>query len=794
MSNTQTYRIKGMHCASCAGIIEKTFKKVEGVESASANYGTESVKVVFDTTKTDPHHLSKTIEPLGYSLIIPEEKTADRSTMLTASEMGMSANEPAYRAGRHAAHLGLNQSKKEKLAELADMRTKVISAIPLAIFSIFVMGWEIFAQFGVLPEVSYTWKEFFHHLLPLMATYALFVIGKPYLLGFYRFLRYGKANMDTLIGIGTTVAFIYSFFVTAFEETLQPYLNVENVYYDVTIVVIAFITLGKYLEVRSKLKTGDAIEKLLNLQAKTALVIRDPRGMPVASDGAGGKEMEIPVEQVVKGDFIVIKPGFKIPVDGVVTEGSSYVDESLITGEPMPGEKKVGDTVIAGTINTSGSFTFKATKVGSETLLAHIVKMVEEAQGSKAPIQALADKISSVFVPVVLVIAFVTFALWLLIGTGYLGFSQALSFGLVSFVGILVIACPCALGLATPIGIIVGVGKGAREGILIKDAETLEKLHKVNVLVMDKTGTITKGKPELTAIKNFSEKSDAELIAILVTLEKKSEHPIAHAILAYAKEKEISEMPVEAFEAIKGKGVKGVIGGNEYYAGNAKLVVDRGLSLDARSIEKETTQGKTPVFLVTQETVLAVVMIADAVKPEAKEAISELQRLGIKTIMLTGDDKNTARHIANEVGIDEVFAEVLPDMKQKKIKELQAAGKIVAMVGDGVNDAPALAQANVGIAMATGTDVAIETAGITLLHGDISKTVKAIKLSRMTMAGIKQNLFWAFFYNIVGIPLAGGLFYPIFGWLLSPVFAGLAMAFSSVSVVGNSLRIKAKKL
>lgn len=767
MSQTTTYKIKGMHCASCSAIIEKTFKKVEGVETVSANYGTESVKVAFDKTKTNPHHLSKTIEPLGYSLIIPEESSAE--------EMDMSADE-------HAAHLGSNQSKREKLKELADMRTKVISVMPLAIFSIFVMTWEILAELGILPEVSLFWDEFFHHLLPIMATYALFVVGQPYLLGVYRFLRYGKANMDTLIGIGTSVAFLYSFIISAFEESLQSYVNVENMYYDITIVVIAFIALGKYLEARSKLKTGDAIEKLLNLQAKTALVIRE------------GKEIEIPVDQVKKGELIIVKPAGKIPVDGVLTEGFSYVDESLVTGEPNPVEKKKGDLVVAGTINTSGAFTFQATKVGSETLLAHIIKMVGDAQGSKAPIQALADRISSVFVPVVLVIAFVTFGLWLLIGTQYLGFSQALSFGLVSFVGILVIACPCALGLATPIGIIVGVGKGAKEGILIKDAETLQKLHEVDTLVFDKTGTITRGKPEFVSMKNYSEESDETIVSLLATLEKKSEHPISRAILTYAEEKKISDATLETFEAIKGKGVRGTIDGKEFFAGNPKMMSDMNISFDMATIEAETTQGKTPVILATAEKVLAVVMIADAVKPEAKEAIARLRKLGIKTIMLTGDNKNTAEAIAREVGIDEVVAEVLPEAKLNKIKELQESGRIVAMAGDGVNDAPALAQANVGIAMATGTDVAIEAAGITLLHGDISKIVKAIRLSQMTMRGIKQNLFWAFFYNVIGIPLAGGLFYPFFGWLLSPVFAGLAMAFSSVSVVSNALRIKVKKL
>src|SRR3989344_4101536 len=458
MNTLKTYKVKGMHCASCSSVIEKTFKKIEGVQSAEVNYGTEKAKVSFDPSKTNPHDLSKHIESLGYSLEAPS----------TAEEMRMSENE-------HTAHLGLNQSKKEKLAEVADMRIKVLSAIPLAIFAAFVMGWDILAQYGFVSEMGYVVKEFFHHLLPLLATYTLFVVGKPYLLGFYRFLRYGKANMDTLIGIGTTAAFLYSFAVTALEETLRPFINVDYQYYDVTIVVITFIALGKYLEARSKIKTGDAIEKLLNLQAKTALVIRN------------GVEVEVSINDVKHGDLIVVKPGAKIPVDGVITEGESYIDESMVTGEPMPAQKKVGDVVVSGTINTSGSFVFEATKVGSETLLAQIIKMVEEAQGSKAPIQALADKISAIFVPIVLVIAFLSLGIWLIVGSQYLGFSQALSFGLVSFVGILVIACPCALGLATPTAIIVGVGKGAKEGILIKDAATLEKLHKVNTVVVDKT-------------------------------------------------------------------------------------------------------------------------------------------------------------------------------------------------------------------------------------------------------------------------------------------------------------------
>ena len=751
-----------MHCASCASIIEKTLSKVEGVDHIEVNVGTEAAKISFDSTKTNPEQLSKIIEPLGYSLILSAPASS-------AAEMGMSESE-------HAGHLGLNQSKSEKLAEIADMRTKVFSAIPLALFSAFVMGWDILAQFGVLPVVPYIWKEFFHHLLPVMATYTLFVVGKPYLIGLYRFFRHGVANMDTLIGLGTSAAFLYSLIVSSFEETLKPFINVDVTYYDVTIIVITFITLGKYLEARAKVKTGDAIEKLLGLQAKTALVLRD------------GVEIEIPIEQVVHGELIIVKPAGKIPVDGILTDGSSYVDESMVTGEPMPVKKVVGDSVVAGTINTTGSFTFKATKVGSETMLARIVAMVEEAQGSRAPIQALADKISSIFVPVVLVLAFIALGAWLLIGSPYLGFSQALAYGITSFIGILVIACPCALGLATPTAIIVGVGKGAKEGILVKDAATLEKLHKVDIVVVDKTGTMTKGKPELVSLQNISDKSDDAIVSILASLENKSEHPIAHAVVVYAKEKNISLVAVEEFAMLQGKGITGTVQGVQYHAGSAKLAAELGVPLT--SLEKDTKEGKTPVILAANGKVLAIAMVADSIKPEAIVAVKDLHALGIKVVMLTGDDKNTARYIADQVGIDEVVAEVLPEDKLNKIKELQAQGKIVAMAGDGVNDAPALAQADVGIAMATGTDVAIESAGITLLHGDISKLVKAIRLSKLTMRGIKQNLFWAFAYNVIGIPLAGGLFYPFFGWLLSPVFAGLAMAFSSVSVVSNSLRLK----
>ena len=755
MSETNTYTIKGMHCASCAIIIEKTLNKAEGVESARVNFGTESVKVVFNKEKTDFQKISKKVEPLGYSLINMSE---------------------------HASHMNMNQPRQDKLIEIKGMRDKLISVLPLVVLSVAVMIWDAFIKFNVLADMPKSVENVLMYLMPLAATYVLFVLGRPYLMGVYRFIRRGQANMETLIGLGTSAAYIYSMVIAIWGQNLKNYIDISSTYFDVTIVVIAFIALGEYLEARSKFRTGDAIEKLLNLAAKTALVIRD------------GREVEISVDQVIHGDLIVVKPAGKIPVDGIITEGSSYIDEAMISGEPIPVQKEIGDKIIAGTINTTGYLVFRATGVGSETLLSRIIKMVGEAQSSKAPIQALADKISGVFVPIVLILSFAALAAWLIVGTQYLGFAQALSSGLVSFVGILVIACPCALGLATPTAIIVGVGKAAQEGVLIKDAATLQKLHQANVLVVDKTGTITKGKPEFLSLENYSSKTDLEIISILASLEKKSEHPIAQAIIDHAIEENIAVLVADRFEIIKGRGLKGVIDGVEYFAGSVRYMNDLGLSVDNEVIKGETTEGKTPVILATGGKILSVAMVADAIKAEAAGSIANLHRLGFEIVMATGDDKNTAEYIAKQVGIDKVFAEVMPEDKLQIIKKLQLEGKIVVMAGDGVNDAPALAQADIGIAMATGTDVAIESAGITLLHGDMSKIVKAINLSKATMRGIKQNLFWAFFYNIIGIPLAGGAFYPLFGWLLSPVFAGMAMAFSSVSVVTNSLRLKNKKI
>ncbi|MFH1157959.1 MAG: heavy metal translocating P-type ATPase [Pseudomonadota bacterium] len=752
METTATYKISGMHCAACAGNIEKNLGKTGGVGKASVNYGTESLNVTFDTDKMSPQGLADEIALMGYTLVIPKEDSSSSTSPLP-------------------------DMKAEKRAEMETLRRETLISMPLIAVSAGIMAWEVFGETGILPPPNAVWEGFFHHLLPLMATCMLFVVGVSYLKGLYRFLRHGVASMDALIGLGTVTAYVYSFVLTAFEDSLRGFLNVGHSYYDVAIVVIGFITLGRYLEARAKLKTGDAIEKLLGLQAKTALVLQD------------GRENEVAADQVKPGDVIIVKPGMKIPVDGVIVGGASHIDESMVTGEPMPAARTTGDAVIGGTLNTTGSFNFRATKTGADTLLAHIIRMVETAQSSKAPIQALADRISAVFVPTVLVTAFVSLAAWLFFGHEALGFAAALSHGLTSFVGVLVIACPCALGLATPTAIIVGVGKGARNGILVKDAATLENLTHIDTVLLDKTGTLTKGKPELVGLEAKSI-SENDALSILAALETLSGHPIAHAIVTAAGERGLELKAVSEFEALQGRGLKGTLDGMEYFAGNARLLAELGLSADAAVVEAGTTQGKTPVFLATKKELLALAWVADAVKPEAKQAVADLQALGLDVMMLTGDNKNTGRYIADLVGIRTVIAEALPQDKLEHVKKLQQQGRHVAMAGDGINDAPALAQADVGIAMGSGADVAIDTAGITLLHGDITKLVKSVHLSRQTMRAIRQNLFWAFAFNIIGIPLAAGAFYPVLGWALSPVFAGAAMAFSSVAVVSNSLRLK----
>ncbi len=764
--------VTGMHCASCASTIKRKLEKLPGVEACEVNYGTEKAKVSFDPQQISVADMNQQLGKLGYSL------------MPTDAPIGHSMGHSPHADHDMMTPISSDQTvKQRKLQELAKLKKQIQVVLPFVLISILVMAWEIGAKpFGWWPEMPEIVSVFFHHLLPILATYTLFVIGIPYLEGVWRFLKYRVANMDTLIGLGTVVAFLYSFILSAFETSLAAFMNVEQTYYDVTIVVIGFITLGKYLEARSKLKTGEAIEKLLGLQAKSAIVLRN------------GKQIEVPLEQVVVGDILIVKPGQKIPVDGEISEGTSAIDESMITGESIPVDKKPGDTVIGATLNKQGSLQIRATKVGSDTVLSQIITMVESAQGSKAPIEKLADQISAVFVPVVLVFAVVVLLLWILIGMQFMPFSQALTLGIVSFVGILVIACPCAMGLATPTAVIVGVGKAAQNGILIKNAESLEKLSAVNFMVLDKTGTVTQGKPVVTDIYPMVDHSEKDILQILASLENHSEHPLAQAMVEKAETAKIQLLPVKDFLAIEGKGLKGVIESELYYAGNLKLAEDLSLKIDEQIITSLTSQGKTPVILMTQKKILAYLAIADTIKADAKAAISQLHQQGITVAMLTGDNQRTAQYIADQVGIDQVIAEVLPGDKAQEIKKFQAKGYKVAMVGDGINDAPALVTADVGIAMGTGTDVAIESAGMTLLGGHISKLPQAIVMARATMRTVKQNLFWAFFYNVIGIPIAAGILYPFFGILLNPAIAGAAMALSSVSVVLNALRLKSINL
>ncbi|MDD4785348.1 MAG: heavy metal translocating P-type ATPase [Candidatus Shapirobacteria bacterium] len=703
-------KIRGMHCASCSNIIENKLAKFDGVKKISINFATEKALIKFDSDKTSVKKMNQEIEKLGYSFLENYE------------------------------------GKEDKNEEFEKLKTKVKFGFPLAIIVFLIMMENI-----IFKNID---MEKLNLILMFLATLILFWMGKPFLKGIINFIRYGVANMDTLIGIGTGTAYIYSLFN----------LN-KTTFFDVTIVVIGFVTLGKYLESKSKLKTGEAINKLLGLQSKTALIIKD------------NKEIEIPISDVKVGDILIVKPGTKIPVDGIITKGNSTIDESMVSGEAIPVDKKIGDLVIGSTINKQGSFLFRATEVGEETLLSQIIKTVEEAQGSKAPIQSLADKISGVFVPIVLIIGILSFGLWLILG-------QNLSMAILSMVGVLVIACPCALGLATPTAIIVGVGKGAENGILIKNAESLEKLAKIDTIVMDKTGTVTKGKSQITDIVLMSKKySEKEILKYAASVEKLSEHPLAKNIIKKAKEEKIKLWSCNDFSILEGIGVKGIVNKKKIYI---HKLVDNGNEL--------IKQGKTVIEIEINGEKVALIALSDLLKEGVRETVDLLHKKGIEVIMLTGDNKLAAEFMARQANIYGVIAGVLPQEKAKKIKELQNLGKKVAMVGDGINDAPALAQADVGIAMATGTDIAIESAGITLLYGDIAKVNKTIELAKATMKTIKQNLFWAFIYNIVGIPIAAGVLYPIWKIGLNPVFAGIAMAGSSVSVVGNSLRLKNKKI
>ena len=752
---TRSYNVKGMHCASCSAIVTKKLSKVEGVHQVNVNLATEKATLEFDGNALTLEALNEVVNKYGYFLEV----------------------EPPPAALRAAAP-DSRRKREEKERELHTQLRKVQFALPVALVVFLLMMWDIGSMvFHALPHLPIS-MEPLNILLLLVSTWMVFRTGAPFLHGIVMFFRSGAASMDTLIGIGTVTAWLYSALITLIPA-VKAFLHApDSTYFDVTIVVIGFVLLGKYLEARSKMKTGEAIEKLMGLQAKTALVER------------GGKEVTIPVEEVKSGDLVMVKPGEKLPVDGTITAGYSSIDESMVTGEAIPVDKKAGDKVIGGTINRQGAFTFTASNVGPESVLARIIKMVEEAQGSKAPIQHIADKVAGIFVPVVLLLAALTVIIWLTVGSSYLGFSSALSYAVMGLVGILVIACPCALGLATPTAIIVGIGKGAEYGILIRNAESLEKLSSVDTVVFDKTGTITTGKPRVSDIIILdNESSTTSLLQIAASVEKQSEHPLAQAIVDAAIKQGVTLDAITDFKALEGIGVSACI--NQRPVSVRKPVESEKKGAELQHLQQE---GKTVVIIEENGISRGLIALSDTVKEEAKEAVAALHRKGIKVIMLTGDNLMAATSMAKQVGIDEVIADVLPHQKAIKIRELQATGKTVVMAGDGINDAPALAQADVGIAMATGTDVAIESAGITLLKGDLNKVAQAITLSRATMRVIRQNLFWAFIYNIIGIPLAAGALFPIWGIFLNPVFSGLAMAGSSVSVVSNSLRLKRKKL
>lgn len=745
MNKTVTLPVIGMDCASCSNIVNRAIKKTPGVSSSQVNLATEKADITFDETAVSLEQINDNVKKFGYSL----------DTTGGTGEMQSHMNHTPVE------HLDMLKNQVEFL-------------FPVSLLVFFLMVYDALSQYlVVLPPFPFP-MIVFNFLGLVLASVTLFAYGQEFLSAIPRFAKTRVANMDTLIGIGTVVAYLYSLFIILFPTLTATLSLPETTYFDVVIVVIGFIKFGKYLEANSKQKTGEAIKKLLGLSAKVALIERK------------GKELEVPISEVVVGDTVIVKPGAKIPVDGKIVEGTTSIDESMITGEPIPVDKTIGEIVTSGTINMQGYIKFRAEKVGADTLLSQIIKMVETAQGSKAPIEKMADIVSAYFVPIVLLLSVLSFIIWFATGN--------LSLAISSFVGILVIACPCALGLATPTAIIVGVGKGAENGILVKDASVLEKLHEVNMIVFDKTGTITLGKPQVTSVIACADLGLDEMLSILSSMEKKSGHPLATAIVEYAKNKNIPIHTIQHFKELPGKGVSGRFKSKLYLAGNLTLLKDHKISFDMEGIVEHTKKGMTPVFLFSGRTLLGIVYIADALKPESTEAIADLHSMGIKTVMLTGDDHNAAAFIAEQAGIDRIYAQVLPTEKANIIEKLKAEGNRVVMVGDGINDSPALASADVGIAMSTGTDVAIESAGITLLHGDIAKVAKAIKLSKATMRTIKQNLFWAFFYNVIGIPVAAGLLYPLFGLILNPAIAGAAMAFSSVSVVTNSLRLKTVRI
>ena len=733
----ETFQVLGMSCAVCALNVETTLGAQEGVYEAKVNFAGSTVLVDYDPQVITPVELQKAVEAAGYELVVENTEDTDQADRL---------------------------QREEFLA----LKRKTIGAIVLAI-PVFVIG----MFFMHMPYGNWIMLAF---TIPVMAFF-----GRDFFVHAYMQLKHGRANMDTLVAVSTGVAFLFSLFNTIWPEYWTSRGLEAHVYYEAAAVIIALILLGRLLEAKAKFSTSTAIKKLMGLQPKTVTKIL-----------ADGSEEEVPIREVTVGDVLVVKPGEKIPVDGEVTEGSSFVDESMITGESIPVEKVKGQPVYAGTINEKGSFRFRADKVGGETVLANIIRMVQEAQGSKAPVQKLVDRIAGIFVPVVMGIAVITFIVWMLIG-GDLAFTHAL----LTSITVLVIACPCALGLATPTAIMVGIGKGAEHNILIKDAESLELMYRVNAIVLDKTGTITEGKPVVTDIHWTPGSEDERYPSILLEIERRSEHPLADAVVQKFKEKVVNEISVSDFENQTGKGVTAKVGDKIYLVGNRALLDVNRVVLDDDN-EKLAVRwegdGKTVVFFAGEGRVLALVAIADKIKESSRQAVTTLHEKGIDVYMLTGDNALTARAVADQVGIRHFKAEVMPGEKANFVEALQHEGKVVAMVGDGINDSQALAQADVSIAMGKGSDIAMDVAKVTLITSDLNVIPRAIALSHQTVRAIRQNLFWAFIYNIIGIPLAAGVLYGINGFLLNPMIAAAAMAFSSVSVVTNSLRIKWKKL
>lgn len=730
----QTFPVTNMSCASCTANTEATLNNQVGVVKAEVNYANTSAKVEYIPSLVTAQQLKEAVQAAGYDLLINDSNEAKESL----------------------ANIKANQYQA--------LRKRAIGALILAV-PLFVIG----MFFMDMPYGNY--------IMWALATPMVFVYGRQFFVGAWKQVKHGSANMDTLVAISTGTAYVYSVLITLFPGFMHRMGIHSHVYFEAAGIVIAFILLGKLLEEKAKGNTSSAIKKLIGLQPKHVTVVHE-----------NGHQMQVAIDAVKVGDILLVKPGERIAVDGLVTSGSSYIDESMISGEPIPVSKTEGTKVFAGTINQKGSFQFKAEKVGSDTILAHIIKMVENAQGSKAPVQKLVDKIAAVFVPVVIGIAILNLLLWIILG-GENGLSQ----GIVAFVTVLVIACPCALGLATPTAIMVGVGKGAEKGILIKDAESLELAKKVDAIILDKTGTITEGKPKVTAIEWFVEPNE-ELQNILYSIEKSSEHPLADAITTHLKDS-LQFLNGITIENISGQGIEGKFEQHTYIIGNELLAKERNIEISAAAknwVDEHLEVAQTVVLFCDEKRILAAIAIADQIKPTSKQAVQQLQKDGITVYMLTGDNEQTAKAVANQLEIDNYSANVLPADKAAFVKQLQEKGKVVAMVGDGINDSTALAQADVSIAMGKGSDIAMDVAKMTIISSDLAKIPEAIHLSKNTVQAIKQNLFWAFIYNIIGIPIAAGILFPVNGFLLDPMWAGAAMALSSVSVVSNSLRLKWK--